>query len=82
MEKHIVYILRSLKVSKYYYGSSSNFNVRLKSHNYGRVKSTKSRRPLVLHYKEEYKTKSEAVKRERFFKSIDGYLWLKEKKII
>jgi putative endonuclease len=46
------------------------------------VKSTKNRRPLKLHYFEEFKTKVEAEKRERYFKSIDGYNWLKQNQII
>jgi len=35
-----------------------------------------------LHYFEEFETRSEAFKRERFFKSIDGYNYLKSQKII
>jgi len=35
-----------------------------------------------LHYKEEFNTRSEAVRRERFFKSYDGYKYLKSQKII
>lgn len=38
--------------------------------------------PYELHYYENYKTRSEAVLRERFFKSVNGYKWLKEKGII
>jgi putative endonuclease len=55
---------------------------RLKDHNSGRVKYTKGRRPWVLHYFEEYPTRSEALERERFFKSIDGYNYLKSQNII
>jgi len=36
----------------------------------------------LLHYFEEFATRKEAFERERFFKSIDGYNWLKEKGII
>jgi len=55
---------------------------RLDQHNRGRVRSTKAYRPLELVYKESFKTKSEAYKREMFFKSIDGYRYLKKKGII
>ena len=79
---YFTYILKSLKDGKYYYGSTSNLENRLKFHNKGRVKATKARIPLILHYSERYKTRSEAVKRELFFKSIDGYNWLKDNKII
>ena len=76
------YILLSLKDGSHYYGSSSNITDRLKSHNYGKVRSTKGHRPWKLHYYEKFNAREEAVKRERFFKTIDGYLWLKEKNII
>ena len=75
---HTTYILKSVKDGGYYYGSTSNMAARLKRHNAGAVISTKSRRPWILHYAESYKTKSEAMKRELFFKSIDGYNWLKQ----
>ena len=77
-----VYVLRSLKDGRFYYGRSEQPKERIKSHNAGRVRSTKSRRPFVLHYIEEYQTRKEAIQRESFFKSIDGYNWLKEKGII
>jgi len=72
------YILKSSKDNRYY----ENLEVRLAQHNAGRVKATKSRRPFVLHYYEEFPTKLEANRRELFFKSIDGYLFLKSKGII
>jgi len=77
-----VYILKSLKDSKYYYGYCEDLSIRIKSHNAGKVRSTKSRRPFEIHYTEPFATKTEAVKRENFFKSIDGYNWLKQNKII
>ena len=76
------YILKSLKDQKYYYGHASNLDLRLKQHNYGKVKATKGRRPLIIHYFEAFSTKTEAIKRELFFKSIDGYIFLKQNKII
>ncbi|MBC8486763.1 MAG: GIY-YIG nuclease family protein [Bacteroidetes bacterium] len=82
MNKFFVYILKSVRDRKYYYGHTSYLGKRLKCHNSGKVKSTKSRRPLRLHYSEEYSCKSDALKREKFFKSIDGYNWLKENEII
>ncbi len=81
-EMPFAYILRSLKDGRYYYGSTSDLEQRLLAHNSGKVKSTKSRRPLVLHYREELTTTSEARQRERFFKSIAGYRWLRAKGVI
>jgi len=76
------YILKSLKDGKYYYGSTSDIDLRLIEHNKGKVKATKGRIPFVLHYSEQFQTRSEAVKREMYFKSIHGYDWLKEHDII
>ena len=76
------YILKSLKDGKYYYGHTADLNSRLKEHNNGKVRATKSRRPFIIHYVETFESKSEAVKRELFFKSIDGYIFLKQEEII
>ena len=76
------YILKSLKDGKYYYGMTNNIEERLKFHNSGRVLSTKSRRPFIIHYRECYETRVEARTREAFYKSIAGYLWLKQEGII
>jgi putative endonuclease len=79
---HFVYILKSLVDGGYYYGCTAEIEKRLKSHNFGRVRSTKYRRPLKLHYSESCDSKTAAIKRERFFKSPPGYAWLKAKGII
>jgi len=75
--KFYVYILRSLKDQGFYYRFTSDLQTRLQFHNEGLVKSTKSRTPFYLHYHEEFESKTMALKREKFFKSIDGYNWLK-----
>ena len=82
MQTFYVYILQSEKDDGYYYGFSTDVNQRLQQHNEGKVRSTKARRPLRLHYVEEFQSKSEAMKRELFFKTIDGYNWLRDNKII
>ena len=76
------YVLKSLKDGKYYYCHTADLKLRLDIHNKGKVKSTKSRTPFILHYYETFETKAEAAKREFFFKSINGYVFLKESKII
>ena len=79
---YYAYILKSLKDGRYYYGSTGDLTKRLKAHNAGKVRSTKSRRPWKIHYTESFASKSEALKRERFFKSPAGYGWLKDRGII
>ncbi|MCB9218738.1 MAG: GIY-YIG nuclease family protein [Ignavibacteriales bacterium] len=67
-----VYVLKSLNDHKKYIGFTSDLSRRITEHNNGLVKSTKHRKPLELVYYEEYKTKAEAMKREKFFKSGKG----------
>jgi len=76
--KYYVYILKSEKDGGYYFGSTQNVEERLERNNAGSVKSTKYLRPLKLYYFEECKTKKEGEKREKFFKTYSGYLWLKK----
>jgi putative endonuclease len=75
---HFTYILKCSKTGHYYYSSTSDIKRRLKNHNSGKVVSTKSGRLWEVHYWEAFATKEEALKRERFFKTIDGYRYLKE----
>jgi len=76
------YILKSIKDSTHYYGSTRNLIERLKTHNSGKVRYTKGHLPYIIHYYETFETNREALYRERFFKSVDGYKWLKSKGII
>ena len=76
------YILRSTRDGSFYYGHSRNLDQRLISHNNGRVRYTKARRPWKVYYFEEFETKSQAYRRELFFKSIEGYKYLRASGII
>ena len=76
-----VYILRSKKDRKRYIGSTDNIDRRFEEHQRGKVASTKNRRPLAIIYTEEYRTRNEAEKRERFFKSGKGREWLNQHSI-
>ena len=58
-----VYILKTAN-NNYYVGSTQDIDVRLKQHQQGKVKSTKSKLPIKLVFKEYYETKSEAQKKE------------------
>jgi putative endonuclease len=78
-----VYVLKSLVDGKLYIGQTSNLERRLVLHNEGRIRSTRRRHPLILIHFEKYKTRGEALKRERFLKSIksrDFKRELREKK--
>ncbi len=69
---YYVYILQSEKDGKFYIGSTSDVKARLDFHNSGRQRSTCFRIPFKIVYKEEYASKSEALKREKQIKSYKG----------
>ncbi len=79
---YFAYILKSDYDGSFYYGSGQDVVKRIKQHNRGKSRYTKGKRPWKYHYSEEYPTRAEAMARERFFKTIDGYNYLKEKGII
>ena len=68
----IVYVLKSLKDNRFYIGQTNNILSRLRRHNEGRVRSTKYRVPLILVYSENYASRSEAMAREKYLKSLNG----------
>ncbi len=79
MQKRYVYILKSLKDNGIYIGMSRDPDDRLRQHNKGKTVSTRSRRPFVMLYKEEYNSADEARKREQYYKSGIGREQIKQK---
>ncbi len=75
-ETYEVYALRSLKDGKRYIGITVNSDSRLASHNWGRTRSTKARRPFVLVHVEIAKNRLEARNREKYLKSAAGRRFL------
>lgn len=69
---YYVYVLKSLKDLKLYIGRSEDLRRRFKEHQAGKVVSTKYRRPFVLVGYESFKNKSDAVRREGYFKTTKG----------
>ena len=67
-----VYILKSKSNNRYYIGSTKNLEKRLNYHNSDRARWTKRYQPWVLVHSESFETRSEAVKREKFLKSLKG----------
>lgn len=63
-----VYILESLKDGTYYIGQTEDLPTRLDFHNKGLSKYTGKKLPWKIIYFEEYKTRKEAIVRERFLK--------------
>jgi len=76
---YLLYFLRSQQDLNFIYvGVTDNIIKRLKEHNTGKNKSTKARCPFGLIYFEAYKTRSEARKREYYFKKDFGGVRLKK----
>ena len=63
-----MYVLKSKKDGKLYFGYTSDLKKRLKEHNSGKVLSTKSRAPFKLVYLEGYASAYDAKKREHNLK--------------
>jgi putative endonuclease len=72
------YVLYSEKYDKIYIGYTSNLQQRLISHNELATKGwTIKFRPWKIIYKEEFETKSEAMKREKQLKSYQGRTFIR-----
>ncbi len=69
-QHHYVYILMCAD-GTYYTGWTTDPERRLKAHNSGRgAKYTRSRRPVEIVHLEEFRTNSEALKREALIKKL------------
>jgi putative endonuclease len=77
--KYYVYVIKSIRFDFTYVGHTEDLRSRLKEHNKGKTKSNKAYKPFLLVYFEEFKIRSEAIKREKYFKSGSGKEYLKEK---
>jgi putative endonuclease len=69
---YFVYVLQSQKDKKNYIGSTSDIKKRIAFHNAGLQRSTRTRIPFELIYNEEFPSKWEALRRERYLKSLKG----------
>jgi putative endonuclease len=71
------YILKSLVIEKFYIGSTSNLDDRIKRHNEGRERYTKKFIPWELVYYKEFDNRSEAYQFERYLKSLKNKNYIK-----
>ena len=69
---YFVYILHSAKTNRHYIGFATDVVQRLGQHNSGITKSTRGRGPWLLVHQEEFSTRVEAMRRERFLKTGQG----------
>lgn len=77
---YYVYVLKSARTKKYYFGFTTDLKKRFYTHNQGRNLATKSGIPWELVYYEAYITKKTALERENKLKQY-GQTWrrLKER---
>jgi len=74
-----VYVLISEKDGNFYTGYTNNIKSRIHLHNNGEVMSTKNRRPLKLIYWEGCLNQQDATRREKYLKSGNGKIYLKNR---
>ena len=67
-----VYVLRSKSTGRLYTGFTANLQRRLEEHNSDVSTSTKNRGPWELLHREEFPTRSDAMRRERELKTGKG----------
>ncbi|MBI4119905.1 MAG: GIY-YIG nuclease family protein [Parcubacteria group bacterium] len=79
MKFYYTYVLRSLKDRKMYTGYTKNLKLRFERHCRGEIESTKNRRPLELIYYEACRSQKDALKREKYFKTHYGKMFLKKR---
>lgn len=75
-------MLQSMKTDAYYIGQTEAMNERLRQHNQGLCRSTKQAVPGKVVHVEEFETRREAIKRERYLKSLKSRKALKKNHFI
>ncbi|MBI5464884.1 MAG: GIY-YIG nuclease family protein [Ignavibacteriales bacterium] len=73
-----VYVLKSQQGGGHYVGMTNDLTRRLREHNRGMTRSTRSRRPFEVVYVEEYEDREAARRREKYLKTAAGRRFLKK----
>ncbi|HXI00826.1 MAG TPA: GIY-YIG nuclease family protein [Sphingobacteriaceae bacterium] len=76
---YFAYIIKSIDSEYYYKGHCQNLEARLIQHNSGMTASIRPYLPFKLLYFEEFETREEAIRREKYFKTSAGRRYLKIK---
>tara|TARA_R110001592_G_scaffold140938_1_gene362102 strand:+ start:8061 stop:8357 length:297 start_codon:yes stop_codon:yes gene_type:complete len=74
---YYAYIIKSKKDDSLYKGHCQDIVERLKQHNRGEMMSIKNKISFILIYFEKFDTRTEAIKREKYFKTAAGRRFLK-----
>ena len=78
MEFWYVYVLRSAKDKQFYIGSTNDVERRLQQNQRGENLSTAKRLPVELLYFEGHRSKEDAVRREKYFKTTKVRITLRQ----
>lgn len=73
-----VYVLQSQRDGQFYMGSTNNLKRRLLQHQRGENISTAKRLPIELMYFEGHRSKDNALRREKYFKTTKGKVTLRQ----
>ena len=76
---YYVYVLRSKKDNMLYTGYTADLKQRMQMHEAGKVPSTQNRKPLELIYFEGCKKQQDATRREKYLKSGNGKIYLRNR---
>ena len=72
------YVAKSTIKAYFYKGHCQVLETRIKEHNSGMTKSLRHYLPMEIVYFEEFPTLSEAILREKFFKTAAGRRYIKK----
>lgn len=73
------YVIQSETDNSLYKGHCEDLSKRLQQHNSGLTISIKTKIPFKLVYFEQFNSREEAIKREKYFKSAAGRKFIKSK---
>jgi putative endonuclease len=76
---YYTYVLQSRKDKGFYIGYTQDLKLRFEQHNRGQVESTRDRRPFELIYYEACLEQNDAIKREKYFKTYYGKIYLRRR---
>jgi len=76
---YYTYVLLSDADGNLYSGYTKNLKLRFEQHEKGLVPSTKNRRPLRLIYYEACLSQDDATRREKYFKTYRGRMFIKNR---
>jgi putative endonuclease len=76
---YYTYVLHSEKDDNFYVGFTKNLKLRFEQHKKGMVDSTKNRSPLKLINYEACLNQKDATKREKYFKTYNGRIFVKRR---